>query len=178
MFLLRDQRVAMLLKTVFLPLTAAGFGAAAGLWDLTSASLDGTLVMLAIAGFLLSVAAPRQWGVWVLVIGVGVLLAHVVTPARPGMLFDLTVVSGLVAAAVSLLPAAVGAVAALAVLWVLRPNRPVRVYAAPLAQPAKTTLVQRGAQAAQRAADHVGRLNGARFNGGALPGQPTLDVGD
>ncbi|MDE1147320.1 MAG: hypothetical protein PW843_11980 [Azospirillaceae bacterium] len=153
----------MLLKTVFMPLTAAGFGAAAGLWDLTSASLDGTLVMLAIAGFLLSVAAPRQWGVWVLVIGVGVLLSHMVTPARHGMLFDLTLVSGLVAGAVALLPATVGAVAALVVLWVVRPSLP---------SPGVGTVVKRGTDAARRV--------GARMGGGGRPlgGQPTLDMGD
>ncbi|MBB6249810.1 hypothetical protein [Nitrospirillum iridis] len=151
-----------------MPLTAAGFGAAAGLWDLTSASLDGTLVMLGIAGFLLSAAAPRQWGVWVLVIGLGVLLAHLITPARHGMLFDLTLVSGLVAGAVALLPAAVGAVGALAVLWVLRPTAP--------------TLSQRGALVAQHAADGMARLKGGRLEGGRLSGglrgQPSLDGGD
>ncbi|WP_148293816.1 hypothetical protein [Azospirillum sp. B4] len=172
----------MLLKTVFLPLTAAGFGTVAGLWDLTSASLDGTLVMLAIAGFLLSVAAPRQWGVWVLVIGMGVLLAHLVTPARHGMLFDLTLVSGLVAGAVALLPAAVGAVAALAVLWVLRPTRP-QVQpvgfgagrSGALAQPTLTqpSLSQRGAQVARRTAGRMVALNSS-----GLRGQPSLDVGD
>ncbi|MEE3626836.1 hypothetical protein UCD39_23135 [Nitrospirillum sp. BR 11752] len=161
----------MLLKTVFLPLTAAGFGAVAGLWDLTSASLDGTLVMLALAGFLLAVAAPRQWGVWVLVIGVGVLLAHLVTPARPGMLFDLTVVSGLVAGAVALLPAAVGAVVALALLWVLRPT-----LSPATLSPA--TLAHRGADAARRMAGRVATFNGSSLGVSHLGGRPSLDAGD
>ncbi|MDZ5647416.1 hypothetical protein [Nitrospirillum sp. BR 11828] len=166
----------MLLKTVFLPLTAAGFGAVAGLWDLTSASLDGTLVMLAVAGFLLAVAAPQQWGVWVLVIGVGVLLAHLVTPARPGMLFDLTVVSGLVAGAVALLPAAVGAVVALAVLWVLRPALPIGQSTQGSLSPA--TLAHRGADAARRVAGRVATFNGNSLGGGPLGGRASLDAGD
>lgn len=116
----------LLVKTGSLSLTAASLGTAAGLWDLTSlemswGGLTGTLLILAIAGFALAALAPRGWGGWVLLIALGVLLSHLLTTSPPSGphagLPEVSLSTGLVAAAVALVPASLGAIIALVILW-------------------------------------------------------------
>lgn len=116
----------LLVKTGSLSLTAASLGTAAGLWDLTSlemswGGLTGTLLILAIAGFALAALAPRGWGGWVLLIALGVLLSHLLTTSPHtgphAGLPEVNLLTGLVAAAVALVPASLGAIIALGILW-------------------------------------------------------------
>lgn len=114
--------VMLLVKTGSLSLTAASLGTAAGLWDLTSLEMSwgglvGTLLILAIAGFALAALAPRGWGGWVLLIALGVLLSHLMATTPHSGLPKVNLSTGLVAAAVALVPASLGAVIALGILW-------------------------------------------------------------
>lgn len=115
----------IVMKTGSLSVTAASLGAAAGLWDLTSVELSWwglalTLLILAAAGFCLAALAPRGWGGWVLLIAAGVLLSHILASLKPdGALPPVNVSTGLVAAAVALVPASIGASLGLAIVWLV-----------------------------------------------------------
>lgn len=95
-------------KSLLLTLLSLLSGACAGLWDLTAAELEGTLLMLAIAGFILTAAAPRRALPAVLGLAIGVLAANLLGPDLPGS--HMTGLDrGLISAAVAALPAAGGA---------------------------------------------------------------------
>lgn len=98
------------MKILVLSGLAALLGACAGLWDLTADGLTGTLLILAASAFLLALFLPRLAAVGVLGLAVGVLLAHLMAYPPPGS--SLPVMErGLIAAAVAIIPAALGALA-------------------------------------------------------------------
>lgn len=95
-------------RSLFLAATALLAGAVAGLWDLSAAELEGTLLILGLSGFGLGLVAPRGAPLLALAVAGGVLGAHLASPAPPGA--QLTPwESGLISAAVAALPAGVGA---------------------------------------------------------------------
>jgi len=94
-------------KPLLLSSLAALLGACAGLWDMTDGTLAGTLAILVISAFALSMAVPR-W-TWVIVLGlaIGVMVANLTGWPPPGTQlreFD----RSLIAAAVAALPATLG----------------------------------------------------------------------
>lgn len=97
-------------KILVLSALAAVMGACAGLWDLTADTLSGTLAILAASAFALSLFLPRLAALGVLGLAGGVLLAHLLAYPPPGTVTP-GLERGMIAAAVALLPAAVGAVA-------------------------------------------------------------------
>lgn len=103
------------LKLLLLMALGGSLGACAGLWDLSSAALPGTLLVLALSGFALSAASPKLAVPAVLAIAAGVLTANLIAPQPSGIRME-ALPRGLISAAVSLIPAglgaAVGAVAA------------------------------------------------------------------
>lgn len=102
-------------------LLGGSLGACAGLWDLSSAALWGTLLFLGLSAFALSVAAPGLSLPAVIAIAAGVLVANLVAPQPPGIGLD-PLPRGLISAAVAVLPAGIGALAAALVLRVGLPR--------------------------------------------------------
>lgn len=89
-------------------LLGGSLGATAGLWDLSSAALSGTLLLLALSGFALSAAAPKLALPIVAAIALGVLAANLVSPQPPGVRLG-PLPRGLISAAVAMVPAGLGA---------------------------------------------------------------------
>lgn len=101
-----------LTKPLLLTGLASLLGACAGLWDLTADTLSGTVAILVVSAFLLALLAPRLTAMAVVGLALGVLLANLAALPPPGTQmpsFD----RGLIAAAVSTLPAAIGALVGL-----------------------------------------------------------------
>lgn len=95
-------------KMTVLLLLGLGSGACAGLWDLTSAELRGTLAILVASSFVLAAAAPRRAPALVLAVAAGVLVAHLASPPPPGAQLS-SLSRGLISAAVAAVPALLGA---------------------------------------------------------------------
>ncbi|QJE71844.1 hypothetical protein HHL28_00810 [Aerophototrophica crusticola] len=95
-------------RSLFLAATALLAGAVAGLWDLSAAELEGTLLILGLSGFGLGLVAPRGAPLLALAVAAGVLGAHLASPVPPGAQLS-PLESGLISAAVAALPAGIGA---------------------------------------------------------------------
>ncbi len=94
-----------------LVLLGGSLGICAGLWDLSSAALSGTLLLLALSGFALSAAAPKLALPIVAAIALGVLAANLMAPQPPGVRLG-PLPRGLISAAVATVPAGLGALGA------------------------------------------------------------------
>lgn len=96
-------------KILYLSGLSALLGTCAGLWDLTADTLGGTLVILAASAFLLALLVPRLAAIGVAGLALGVLLAHLLAYPPPGSELP-GLERGLIAAAVAMVPAALGAI--------------------------------------------------------------------
>lgn len=94
-------------QPVLLASVAALLGACAGLWDMTDGTLIGTLAILVVSAFALSLLMPR-W-TWIIVLGlaIGVMVANLTGWPPPGTQFQ-EMERSLIAAAVAALPATLG----------------------------------------------------------------------
>jgi hypothetical protein len=92
---------------VLLASIAALLGACAGLWDMTDGTLAGTLAILTISAFALSIVTPRWTLVVVLGLASGVLVANLTGWPPPGTQLG-EIDRSLITAAVAALPAAFG----------------------------------------------------------------------
>jgi hypothetical protein len=108
---------------ILLASLAALLGACAGLWDMTDGTLAGTLAILTISAFALSMVTPRWTVVIVLGLASGVLVANLAGWPPPGTQLR-EIDRSLIAAAVAALPAALGGLlglgTALAAKWLAR----------------------------------------------------------
>lgn len=95
------------IKATLLISFAALLGACAGMWDMTDGTLAGTLAILVVSGFALSLFVPRLTWVVVLGLAAGVLVANLAGWPPPGTELR-EMERSLIAAAVAALPAALG----------------------------------------------------------------------
>lgn len=96
-------------KPILLISFAALLGACAGMWDMTDGTLAGTMTILVVSAFALSVFVPR-W-TWIIVLGLaaGVLAANLIGWPPPGTQLR-EMERSLIAAAVAAFPATFGGV--------------------------------------------------------------------
>jgi hypothetical protein len=92
---------------ILLASLAALLGACAGLWDMTDGTLAGTLAILTISAFALSMITPRWTLLVVLGLASGVLVANLTGWPPPGTQLR-EIDRSLIAAAVAALPATIG----------------------------------------------------------------------
>lgn len=107
------------MKPLLLAGLAALLGACAGLWDMTDGTLAGTLAILTISAFALSMLGPR-W-TWMVILGLaaGVLVANLTGWPPPGSQLR-EIDRSLITAAVAALPAALGGLLGLGAAGIAR----------------------------------------------------------
>ncbi len=101
---------------------AVGFGAAAGLVDLTQSEVQPAALLVLVLTFLLGFAQPQRAWAWALIIGSSILFAHLLA-ALAGYKPPYPVEPNVFATLLALIPAFIGAYSGAAIRWMLHNTR-------------------------------------------------------